>query len=108
MQQRSIVLSLLSIVALGLGLGSCYEPEQGATEIEPTVVPDGLKDCKFFSMVQGGTLLTVVRCPNSNVSVTYHCGTKTCSTTTSDHGLNIDKGFDRNIEINSVANVSDS
>lgn len=36
-------------------------------------IPEELKDCTFTRMQsEGGSTITVVRCPNSNVSVTDH------------------------------------
>ena len=44
-----------------------------------TVLPDGLKDCKFYRVSNGIGAITVVRCPNS--STTVHSGGKQSQTT---------------------------
>jgi hypothetical protein len=41
-----------------------------ASQLDFPVLPDGLKDCKFFYLQDGsGTNITVARCPNSTTSV---------------------------------------
>ena len=41
-----------------------------ASQLDFSVLPDGLKDCKFFYLRDGsGTNITVARCPNSATSV---------------------------------------
>ena len=41
-----------------------------ASQLDFPVLPDGLKDCKFFYLRDGsGTNITVARCPNSATSV---------------------------------------
>jgi hypothetical protein len=41
-----------------------------AGQLDFPVLPDGLKDCKFFYIRDGGgTSITVARCPNSTTSV---------------------------------------
>ena len=41
-----------------------------ASQLDFPVLPDGLKDCKFFYLRDGsGTNITVARCPNSTTSV---------------------------------------
>ncbi len=41
-----------------------------ASQLDFPVLPDGLKDCKFFYIRDGsGTSITVARCPNSTTSV---------------------------------------
>ena len=40
------------------------------SQLDFPVLPDGLKDCKFFYLRNGsGTSITVARCPNSSTSV---------------------------------------
>lgn len=38
------------------------------------VLPDELKDCKFYYVSNGGPYMRVVRCPNSSTSTTYTSG----------------------------------
>jgi hypothetical protein len=41
------------------------------------IVPDDLKDCKFYAMKpEGGNTVTVIRCPNSSTSAQYATGGK--------------------------------
>ena len=41
-----------------------------ANQLDFPVLPDGLKDCKFFYLRDGsGTNITVARCPNSATSI---------------------------------------
>ena len=41
-----------------------------ANQLDFPVLPDGLKDCKFFYLRDGsGNHITVARCPNSTTSV---------------------------------------
>ena len=41
-----------------------------ASQLDFPVLPDGLKDCKFFYIRDGsGSSITVARCPNSATSV---------------------------------------
>ena len=36
-----------------------------------SVIPNELKDCKFYSVFDGMNSITVVRCPNSQTSTTW-------------------------------------
>jgi len=41
-----------------------------ASQLDFPVLPDGLKDCKFFYLRDGsGNHITVARCPNSATSI---------------------------------------
>lgn len=51
-----------------------------ANEVSYPVLPDELKDCKFFRVDNGGFPIRVVRCPNSTTSATFQSG-KTTKTT---------------------------
>lgn len=47
----------------------------GYEQLTYPVVPDELKDCKFYSISNSsGGNLRVVRCPNSQTSTTYSTG----------------------------------
>ena len=48
------------------------------------VVPDDLKECKFYSLVGERNSIQVVRCPNSTTSATYIEGKATKTTVTID------------------------
>lgn len=45
-----------------------------AKEVLPPVLPEGLKDCKFYELFDGGSYMKVVRCPSSSTSTTYRQG----------------------------------
>ena len=64
---------LIIIALLLTGCSNSYR------EVVFPVLPDELKDCKFFSITNtSGENLQVVRCPNSSVSTSYIRGkTKT-------------------------------
>ena len=57
----------LALVVLALMLAGC---EPHAEVKNYPVVPEELKDCKFFYIVDGnGSSITVARCPNSSTTV---------------------------------------
>lgn len=58
------------IVLLALILCGC---DPSGSEITHTysVMPEGLKDCKIYTISNGGREVTVVRCPNSSTSTQY-------------------------------------
>lgn len=58
--------------------------ESGAREYHPEVLPEGLKDCKFYSIADRGNYMRVVRCPNSDTSLAYKNGKATMHTFTED------------------------
>lgn len=46
-----------------------------AKVVDAPVLPDGLKDCKFYVVsTNGSNYLNVVRCPNSTTSTNYTSG----------------------------------
>jgi hypothetical protein len=54
-----------------------------ASQLDFPVLPDGLKDCTFFYLRDGGgTNITVARCPNSATSVVSGSKSKHTSITT--------------------------
>ena len=54
-----------------------------ASQLDFPVLPEGLKDCKFFYLRDGsGTNITVARCPNSATSVVSGSKSKRTSITT--------------------------
>jgi hypothetical protein len=53
-----------------------------ASQLDFPVLPDGLKDCKFFYLSDGsGNHITVARCPNSATSVVSGSKSKRTSIT---------------------------
>ena len=44
--------------------------------------PEELKDCKMYSLSNGGSSVIVARCPLSSTTTTYNCGKITCSSMT--------------------------
>lgn len=57
----------LSLIFAASFLTACSFEPHARTEAFP-VLPDDLKDCKFYNISNGNTMLHVVRCPNSSVS----------------------------------------
>lgn len=85
MTNRMIGIGLVLITVFSfsaLGLMSCTETPPQTHERTGFVLPDGLKDCKVYSMTDGGVMysyITVVRCPMSQTATTYPCGKGRCS-----------------------------
>ena len=50
------------------------------------VLPEELKDCKFFRVSNGTYTINVVRCPNSDTGTTYMEGKVRRYVTTTDRG----------------------
>lgn len=64
-------LKLLLISAM-IVLAGCTP---SAKQIFPEVLPDGLTDCKFYSITDSnGLTMRIVRCPNSSVSTKWKSG----------------------------------
>lgn len=62
----------IAILGVFLALAGC---QPSAREESYPVLPDGLKDCKFYTISQGNLgYMRVVRCPNSSTSATYPVG----------------------------------
>lgn len=59
---------IFSMLLLLQGCGSSAE------QYSPAVLPDELKDCKFYHIQHKGNFMKVVRCPNSSTSVSYKSG----------------------------------
>jgi len=57
----------LVIVALSVLTLSACQPN--ASKIDYPVLPEELKDCKFYSVSDGVAYITVARCPNSATTV---------------------------------------
>lgn len=61
-------MAVFGMLLLLQGCGSSAE------QYAPEVLPEGLKDCKFYHIKHKGSNMKVVRCPNSATSVTYKSG----------------------------------
>ena len=67
------------IFTLSVVLLSACQPSANTKDYP--VLPDGLKDCKFYSVSDGVSYITVARCPNSSTTVkTSGKGNKTSIT----------------------------
>jgi len=63
----------LTLVAIFAAFLTACEPY--AEQLSVPVLPDELKDCKFYMVSANGRgYMTVVRCPNSTTSTTYNTG----------------------------------
>lgn len=62
----------LVVIALSALLLAGCSPE--AQVMNYPIVPDGLKDCKFFWISNGKSGMQVARCPNSTTSTAYSSG----------------------------------
>lgn len=69
----------MKYILIALVLAGCTTSAQ---EVVPKAIPADLKDCKFYELYNNGALWKIVRCPNSNTSVTYPVGKSTGSTAT--------------------------
>lgn len=73
---------IISIILVSIFLLGC---EPYAKEVNWPVVPEELKDCKFFVLQDSsGAAIQIVRCPLSDTSVTYKQGKQTANTVTID------------------------
>lgn len=81
------MLKLATLLASVAFLAGC---QPHAEKLDFPVIPDGLKDCQFFKLGQGGLGrdIMVVRCPNSSTSTTYQQSNG--KTTSSKTVVNID------------------
>lgn len=59
------------IFAIGFGVVGCGS---SANEYLPKVIPAGLKDCKFYEIINNGSYMQVIRCPNSSTTSVYTVG----------------------------------
>jgi hypothetical protein len=61
---------LLASIAV-LALAACDPKAYEGAPIPESMVPEGLKDCKFYTLQRGsGQTFNIVRCPNSSTSLT--------------------------------------
>lgn len=66
------------IMIMAVALAGCTP---SAHEVIWPVVPDGLKDCKFYEITNSnGATIKVIRCPMSTTSIQYQSGKTTVNT----------------------------
>ena len=71
----------LLMVIIGVIMLTGCEPSYENKTQNFTVLPDELKDCKFYNVRSNtGSNLNIVRCPNSQTSTTYSVGKSTATT----------------------------
>ena len=61
----------ISLAAAAVVLAGC---SPNYNSLSMPVLPDELKDCKFYYVSNGGVSMRIVRCPNSTTSTTYQDG----------------------------------
>lgn len=66
MTKLFIILSAVMLVACSPSSNEMHFP----------VLPEGLKDCRFYKVSDGSTEIKVVRCPNSQTTTTHQVGAK--------------------------------
>lgn len=77
---KGLKMKLLMIILSVIMLAGC-EPSYKEKTQNFTILPDELKDCKFYDVRSNtGSNLKIVRCPNSTVSTTYNNGKTTLTT----------------------------
>ena len=64
----------ISLAVAAVVLAGC---SPGYESLGMPVLPDELKDCKFYRVSNGEISMRVVRCPNSTTSTTYTSGKTT-------------------------------
>lgn len=69
----AIAALVLSALIVGCNQSEAFKPN--------APLPQGLKDCKFYNIWQSGSLLRVVRCPNSSTTTNYQSGKTNTSVT---------------------------
>ena len=71
----------LMIAIVLLTLAGCGDPS-AKDSTDKWMLPDGLKDCKIYSLSNGkGGYMRVVRCPNSSTTTSYTSGKTLVNTT---------------------------
>ena len=68
---KFVQISLVAATVVLVGCSPSYEA------MSMPVLPDELKDCKFYYVSNGDRGMRVVRCPNSTTSTTYTSGKTT-------------------------------
>jgi len=78
----------LALIAAALALAACDTSPPSDWSVTDVDLKDvsGLEDCKYIAVERGGlrTPLRVIRCPSSDVSVTYAVGKTTATVVTTD------------------------
>lgn len=65
------IVGSFTTAAILVALTACTPSSRVGAPVPEHVIPDGLKDCQFYTITtSGGSLLRIVRCPNSSTSVT--------------------------------------
>lgn len=64
----------ISLAATAVVLAGCSPSYES---MSMPVLPDELKDCKFYHVSNGEISMRIVRCPNSATSTTYTSGKTT-------------------------------
>ena len=73
-------LTMFSILIFAMSMTGCEKEAKESTANYD--MPEGLKDCKVFSLKNdSGSWITVVRCPLSSTSTTYSSGKSTATAT---------------------------
>ena len=71
----------LLMVVIGVIMLTGCEPSYEEKTQNFTILPDELKDCKFYGVRSNtGSNWNIVRCPNSQTSTTYSVGKSTATT----------------------------
>jgi outer membrane lipopolysaccharide assembly protein LptE/RlpB len=65
---KRINMKKLAMIAAVFLLAGCGN---SAKEMAVQVLPEGLKDCKFYELVIDGSRIKVVRCPNSTTTTNW-------------------------------------
>lgn len=68
---KFVKISLVTAAVVLAGCSPSYE------SMSMPVLPDELKDCKFYHVSNGEVRMRIVRCPNSATSTTYTSGKTT-------------------------------
>lgn len=71
--ERNQMKRLILIIGTVVGLCGCADNSNNKSKVITSwyVLPEGLKDCQIYRL-EGGPIITVVRCPNSETSTTTH------------------------------------
>lgn len=66
------------VILFCLALTACNNSiDEWTSNSQPMTHVKGLEDCHFISIDQGAKIITVIRCPNNDVTVNYKLGKAT-------------------------------
>lgn len=65
---RRIEMKKLIIIVVMALLAGCSD---SAREVHVNIMPEGLKDCRYYELVVQGNTVKVMRCPNSTTSTNW-------------------------------------